>query len=41
MGGHGFSPWFCPEAPVIERVLLSPRDLGGGRHLIPQTDNER
>jgi transposase len=22
MGGHGFSPRFCPEAPVIGRVLL-------------------
>jgi hypothetical protein len=27
MGGHGFSPQFCPEAPVIEGVLLSTRDL--------------
>jgi len=27
MGGHGFSPRFCPEAPVIGRVLLSTRDL--------------
>ena len=27
MGGHGFSPRFCPEAPVIGRVWLSTRDL--------------
>ena len=27
MGGHGFSPRFCPEAPVFERALLLTRDL--------------
>ena len=27
MGGHGFSPRFCPEAPVLGRALLSTRDL--------------
>src|SRR6478736_6293757 len=27
VGGHGFSPRFCPEAPVIGRALLSTRDL--------------
>jgi hypothetical protein len=27
MGGHGFSPRFCPEAPVLGFVLSSTRDL--------------
>ena len=27
MGGHGFSPRFCPEGPVVGRALLSTRDL--------------
>jgi hypothetical protein len=27
MGGHGFSPRFCPVLPVFERVLLLTRDL--------------
>src|SRR5436189_1132744 len=27
MGGHGFSPRFCPLASVVGRVLLSTRDL--------------
>src|SRR6516162_9575860 len=26
MGGHGFSPRFCPRAPVVGRALLSTRD---------------
>src|SRR5436189_3581810 len=26
MGGHGFSPRFCPLASVVGRVLLSTRD---------------
>src|SRR5579875_1013175 len=30
MGGHGFSPRFCPEAPVVGRALLSTRDLRSG-----------
>src|SRR3954466_2774419 len=28
MGGHGFSPRFCPEVPLIGRALLSTRDPG-------------
>jgi transposase len=31
MGGHGFSPRFCPEASVIGRALSSTRDLEAGR----------
>ena len=31
MGGHLFSPRFCPEVPVLDRVLLLTRDLEG-RH---------
>jgi hypothetical protein len=27
MGGHLFSPRFCPEAPVLGRALISTRDL--------------
>src|ERR1700756_4866437 len=27
MGGHGFSPRFCPESPVLGHALLSTRDL--------------
>ncbi len=27
MGGHLFSPRFCPEVSVLERALLSMRDL--------------
>src|SRR5579875_1477138 len=30
VGGHGFSPRFCPEAPVVGRALLSTRDLRSG-----------
>jgi transposase len=36
MGGHGFSPRFCPEASVIGRVLLSTRDLEAGRMKKPE-----
>src|ERR1700750_2117404 len=31
MGGHGFSPRFCPEVSVIGRALSSTRDLEAGR----------
>src|SRR5947209_17763399 len=27
MGGHGFSPRFCPEASVLGGALVSTRDL--------------
>src|ERR1700750_2470627 len=30
MGGHGFSPRFCPEVSVIGRALSSTRDLEAG-----------
>jgi hypothetical protein len=36
MGGHGFSPRFCPEALVVRRVLLSTRDLEAGRMKKPE-----
>src|SRR5256885_12163943 len=36
MGGHGFSPRFCPEAPVVRRVLLSTRDLRTARVKRPE-----
>jgi len=36
MGGHGFSPRFCPEVSVVRRALLSTRDLEAGRMKKPE-----
>jgi hypothetical protein len=40
MGGQRFSPRFCPEVSVLDRALLSTRDLEADREETGGSDGD-